>query len=165
MGVWQLEEIQKANLWVWCTGKSGSLRRKAVTDFWSGLLLTRPPRVHHAWLLTGTLQDGASQIGGLERLRDVVVKEPPFPLNLDILREATQAGIHLGRAFASGRLRGRLERGLSALLLSMQMEYSDESILALERALEGVLHPNGREQFVKRANCVLQRAPQTMRHC
>lgn len=159
IGRWQLDEIKNANLWVWATGPQGTIRRETITNLWSGLLLTRPPRVHSAWLLTGTLKNGQPSIGMLQRLGDVYIKEPPFPLNLQTLREAAEAGYHLGRAFDSGRLRGRLERGLSSLLLAMGVGYVDDSLLFLERALEGVVHPASKVQFAKRAAAILERSP------
>lgn len=157
IGIWQLDEIKKADLWFWTTGDNErSELRTAMTNFWSALLLTRPPRVHSAWLITGSLNAGTPYIGNLKRLNDVWVKESPFPLSADTLYDAARTAVDLTRAFSTGELKGRIERGLAALLLTFASPYSDESILGLVRAFEGILHPNHKKQFARRALAVVQ---------
>lgn len=158
IGNWRLNDIKQSDVWLWTTdGVTQADLRTALTNLWSGLLLTRPPRVHSAWLMAGSVQEGVPRIGYLQQLNDVWVKESPFPLAVETLQEAARVAVDLRRAF-SGELKGRLERGLAALLLAFQSRHADESILGLVRALEGILHPNHKKQFARRATVVLESA-------
>jgi hypothetical protein len=164
IGKRRVREINESNVWIWAFRHSDRL---TVTDaenreleermfrFWKGLLLNRPPLVHSAWILTGSQRDGVPDVATFSSVGHIFIKEAPYPITLAMLRSAGETAQHLELAFASGDLRGRVERGLTAFFGAMGNQFLDESILALERSLEGILHPNDKAQFVKRAARIL----------
>jgi hypothetical protein len=128
--------------------------------FWKGLQLawSSTPR-STAWILTGSLKNEKPDVSQLTSLFPTFDKTPPVSLSPAVLRLAAETSVDLERTFASGLLSGRVERGLTSFFSSMGSGYLDDSILALERAIEGIVHPSDRKQFVKRCATILRLGP------
>jgi hypothetical protein len=83
-------------------------------------------------------------------------------LSVDVLTEAAANSAHLARAFDSGKLAGRIERGLAAFFSGMRAEHVDDSILCLQRSLEGLVQPSNKQQFVKRMSALIDPVEQSV---
>ena len=165
IGVWRIDQIADAHLWVWVVAPSVRLDvNDAEHDqlehrlflLWQGLQLHRPGIVHSAWVLMGSLRNAKPDVQSLKQYRELFVKEPDRELTLSGLHLAAATALDLQRLYVSGVLAGRLDRGMAALFSAMRSEHMDESILSLVRAVEGILHPKDAEQFVKRAASVVK---------
>jgi hypothetical protein len=164
LGSWRLEEIQSSQIWIWSTAASEHLH---VTDnenevladrmqvLWKALQLCEPAVFLSAWIFTGAIHDGRPDIATLRSLPNVFVKQPSRERGHRELQAAAALALALQEAFSAGRVVGRLERGLAALLSGMLSDTMDNSVLCFTRALEGVLHPNERRQFVSRGARVI----------
>lgn len=160
MGRSRLSDIEDANIWVWVTCDSGRFDvldhendalAERLQTLVRGVLMNRPGWIESAWIATGSLRDGVPHVATLHSVDAWYHKEPLQHLTLEKLRSAASIAECLEREFGSGSFTGRCERGLTAFFSAMRSPWLDESIMHLERALEGLFHPASAKQFVRRA--------------
>jgi hypothetical protein len=129
-----------------------------IRDFWLGFLLHEPPMIHSAWSMTGSLNAAKPDVRSLRELPKVFQQYlgKPRQLKPSTLLGTTRLAAHFQTIRSSRVLAGRLERGLAAFVSGMKMAHIDEAVLSFERALEGILQPNDKDQFTKRAKCIIR---------
>jgi hypothetical protein len=159
VGRFEIDAMTNCTAWVWVQDSEFSDLHQKIGYFETGLLLTRAPLIHGAWVLEGPIgPEGTRRVASFGRALQTFIKEPAFPLTTETLGRAAVTANHLARAFKEKVLSGRLERGFVSLLLGMRMRHVEESILFLMRALEGLLHADNARQFVARGEKVLGNA-------
>lgn len=156
VGEHEIDSMHKANAWVWVEGESSADLRTKIGHFETGLLLTRAPQIRDAWIIEGPVENGVPRVSSFGRRIEHFIKEPPYPLTTRTLACAAAMADVLGRVFATNALRGRLERGFISLVLAMNMQHIEDSILYLMRALEGMLSADDNKQFKARAAALLR---------
>jgi hypothetical protein len=161
LGRWEVEELSKADLWIWSVRQSNALDvadaenqeiAKEMYWFWASYLLHHPPITHGAWTLTGKLVGGTPDVrtmGKRDPLFNQGIGRPP-KMTVAKLKEVASLAPRIGHAIKSGALTGRLERGWLAFLEAMKTKDLDQTILHFERALEAIAHPTDAKQFVSR---------------
>jgi hypothetical protein len=166
-GTWQLDEIRRADLWVWTTAKSGLLGIQnaendrlhgRMVNYWISLLMHEPPDLRLPWVLTGHFEAGKPIVSSLVKLIGVFRQQNGIPhqLMIESLEGVAATAGNVDIAEQERIVAGRLERGFAAFVSGMQSDTIDDSILSFVRALEAVLHPNTKEQFCARAAKILQ---------
>lgn len=155
VGQHEIESIRDCVAWIWVHGPSGVNLQQRLGYFETALLLTRAPLVHGAWVLEGHDSDGGRRVSSFGPRPQSFIKEAPYPLTTETLRQAASTAEHLTRTFELKSLSGRLERGFVSLVLGMRIQYIEESILFLMRALEGVVRADNSKQFVERTSRLL----------
>ena len=165
IGTWRLAEVTGAEVFVWVTvessrldvqdGENETLANRLHT-YWKGLQLSWPCTPRSAWILTGSLKRESPDVSSLISLLPTFDKAPALALSPAVLRLAAETAINLEAAFGAGSLQGRLERGVTSFLSGMGSRFVDETILAFERTIEGIVHPSDRKQFVNRCARLLR---------
>jgi len=167
LGTEQIDQIANATLWLWHAAPSARLEvydsenvelANRMFGLWRALLINRAPAIKSAWVLTGAIRaDGYVQVRSLKKCDIVYSKErgQEPALDRDKAVQVADCAARLLNLEAAGSIQRRLERGFASLLSATRAAYIDEAILSLVRALEGILHPNNREQFSKRAATVV----------
>lgn len=159
IGTWRIKEVTESEVFVWVTTESSRLdvqdgENEALSNrlhtYWKGLQLSWPCTPRSAWILTGSLKSETADVSSLTSLPPTFDKTPATAPTPAALRLAAETAVNLEAVFAAGILRGRLERGLTSFLSGMKSLFLDETILAFERTIEGIVHPSDRKQFVNR---------------
>ena len=165
IGTWRLAEVTGAEVFVWVTAESSRLDvqdgenetlANRLHNYWKGLQLSWPCTPRAAWILTGSLKREIPDVSSLTSLLPTFDKAPAIALSPEVLRLAAETTVNLEAAFAAGTLQGRLERGITSFLSGMGSRFVDETILAFQRTIEGIVHPSDRKQFVNRCARLLR---------
>ncbi|GEM_PF-3906337 len=167
LGRWQVNEIKRANLWVWSVASTETPQIhdnendrlfRRMNNFWIAFLMHEPPDVNSVWILTGDLIAGHPTIATLRKLPRAIRQSVSFPapLSPDSLDQIAVIAGGVDAAEEAKSVAGRLERGFAAFVAGMQSDTIDDSILCFVRALEAIVQPNGGKQFCNRTARILQ---------
>jgi hypothetical protein len=131
LGRWQVDEIRRADVWIWSVQPSSRLAvadaenvalERRLHQFWLAYMLHRPLLTHSAWSLTGTLVDARPNIRTMKRYAPIRLQEPWTPriLTVSMLREIASIADRIDHITSSGLLAGRLARGWAAFVSGMK---------------------------------------------
>lgn len=165
-GTYRTDQIMRSNLWVWTEQPSEragvndreneQLSDRAMAFLWA-MQLHEPPIIRHSWTITGEVVDGRPRVNattGREPVwqhhrRDVQATVPW------LRAVATTAAAFYERVHVEN-LQGVVARGIIALKKGFTEEHIDGAHLEFERALEGLMFPRRRDDFVASGSRVLR---------
>ena len=160
LGTFQIEEIQRANLWVWIEMESDQAEildseneqlKARLEMFWWGLMLQEPPRIFSARAFSGQVLESGYDLRSFTRFDDVFSQGLlRTKITLDLLQGAAATASAYEVIMEGAGLTGRIHQGFAAFADGVKSRCVDSAHLCFQRALEGIFHPKNKDQFVKR---------------